>query len=67
MAMDEVKSLLKKYGTEVRKSSGHVIYRLPNGTKVSVRPFGRKGNQDQWKSALSYLKRNLRADGVPGF
>jgi hypothetical protein len=54
-----LRDLLKESGTFVR-SSGHDVYLLTNGHKVSIRRPNKKGHQDHWKSALSYVRRVLR-------
>ena len=54
-----LRKILKKSAVFVR-SSGHDIYRLENGHSVSIRRPSRRGHQDHWKSALSYVKRTLR-------
>ena len=54
-----LREILKEHGTFVRKGR-HEVYRLPNGHSVSIRSPGRRGNQDHWKSALSYVRRTMR-------
>ena len=57
------RQLLAQHGTLLRIGK-HEVYRLSNGHCVSIRRSGKKGNNDQWKSALSFIKRTLRLPAV---
>lgn len=63
VAETQLRELLAKNGVLIR-SSGHEIYLLVNGHSVSIRRPNKKGNNDHWKSALSYVKRTLRLPPV---
>jgi hypothetical protein len=63
---EQVRELLKEYGTYVRKTNHGDLWALPGERTMVTYSEERKGNVDwrAWKNALADLKRLLRNAGI---